>query len=200
MYCNVVRNMSSGIQTRRGDTMKEPCTEEKNNGYVVFKWKSSDRIGNYRKGEGYSAPRPLYGRLRTERRRERFFLHFGYFFMDDTQHPQPPKMSSTLCLVSAFSYVVFPYSTTTVQLFLSFLVNQTRDPIHPCYQDTCTAEAFFHNTEKTRGKNVDRIWFKFWYEKLLPRILYDINICVFPCICKNVPQYMNLLTNLVHIS
>ncbi len=92
----------------------EWTTEEKNNGYVVFKWKSLDHLGNYREGDGYSASPLSTAGFWTERRRERFFLQFGYFFMDDTQHPQPPKMPSTLCLVSAFSYVVFPYSTTTV--------------------------------------------------------------------------------------
>jgi hypothetical protein len=61
--------------------------------------------------------------------------------------------------------------------------------------------SFLHNTVKIEGgKNIDRIWLKFWYEKLLPRIVYDINICVFPHICKTVSQYMNLLTNLIPFS
>ncbi len=60
----------------------EGNTEEENNGYVVFKWNIHSSTGKQDGGErgGVTPPVPTPP-TNIERRRERFSLDVGYFFM-----------------------------------------------------------------------------------------------------------------------
>ncbi len=152
MSCNVVRNMNSGIQTRRDDTMNKPrrrimvMSSLYENPWIAYE--------NYRKGEGYSTPPPFYGRLLDRKTTWTAFPPIRIFFHG--WHPTPSNHPWCLALFAlSLPYLIWYFLTVLQQSNYSCLVlfKHTRDPIYPCYQDTCTAGAFFHNIVKIEGEN-----------------------------------------------
>ncbi len=112
----------------------------------------------FRKGEGYSArpapPPPPFLRQASGQKDDvnGFSSTSDIFFMNDTQHPQPPMMPSTFCIVSALSCgISLQYYNSPIILVLSCQPNTIYLYIL-VIQSQALLELFRLHFENRRGK------------------------------------------------
>ncbi len=130
MYCTLLRSQEYKFRPSNQTRWHHEWTTEENNGYVVFKWKSLDHLGNYREGEGNTtcpAPPPFLRQASGQIDDVNGFSSTSDIFSWMTPNtPTPPTTQDAQhfmpCLRLFLCGIFVQHYSTTVQLFLSCLV------------------------------------------------------------------------------